>query len=248
VESLSEGEYYYQRNSLGYNSRTKMLEFWNQTGEIVRYRNQDMKWMKVENRLAQPPNIVPIADDTLVFKQRRITKQKSGNPVISFNRRQTTATYTISNDTTYLAVGTQDGWLYVYNLSTSENHFKGPYHKAGSRISDIAFTDDNQFIGTSGLDGRVTINKTDSLGSKRPAEILHNGWVNCIELLPENRIMVGTQDGDIIQYLFDQDKLSICACKSPHFPQTVPSVDHGTADSLMITECKKIVIDEKHSP
>lgn len=246
---LSNGDqYFYRRNSLQYDRSNQMLEFQNQSGEVIRFRKQDTGWHKEENAKANPPNIVPVGSDTLIFNQRSIINQKDGSSVISFNRGQTTATYAISSDNTYLAVGTQDGWLYVYNLSASENHFRGPYHVAGSRISDIAFTDDNQFIGTSGLDGRITINKTDSLGSKRPAEIVLNGWVNCIEFLPEKRIMVGTQDGDIIQYLYDQDKLSVCACDNPNFPETVPWVDHGTADTLMITECEKIIIDEKHSP
>jgi len=244
----SEDQYFYRRNSLEYDRSNRMLEFQNQSGEVISFSHQDTGWRKEKNGKAQPLNIVPVTSDTLIFNQRSIVNQKDGSPVISFNRGQTTATYTISNDNTYLAVGTQDGWLYVYNLSTSEDHFRGPYHEAGSRISDIAFTDDNQFISTSGLDGRITINKTDSLGSKRPAEIALNGWVNCIEFVPEKRIMVGTQDGDIIQYLYDQDKLSDCACDNPNFPETVPWVDHGTADALMITECEKIVIDEKRSP
>ena len=244
----SEEQYFYRRNSLSFDHLNRILEFQDQLGEVIRFKQNESGWEKLNHGSAQAMNQVPLNRDTLMMTLDGARRLQNNQLLISLKKNQSAVTHSISASTTYLAVGTQDGWLYIRNLKTGNNKFEGPYHQSGSRISDIAFDINEKFIATSGLDGSIKINMIDSLDTKRPAEIISNTWVNCIEFLPENRLMIGTQDGTIIQYHYSQDALAELACEQLTGKLYLAGLDKGRADSTMISECPKIVIYEKESP
>ena len=118
--------------------------------------------------------------------------------------------FEISSKKEWIATGSRSGWLYVAKFGNpGVTLFNRQFQNQNTRINDISFDKDGQFIATGGTDSKVRLTKTNLLESRRPLEFTFPAWVTAISFLDNMQLLIGTADGGLYILTYNQDALAV---------------------------------------
>jgi WD40 repeat protein len=200
----------------------------NQTNRMLsKEKIQDFWEVKMEDK-----NILLFPDSLILQRQSNKEILKD----LSFNHGQKISCFLVGIDKSTLVVGTNKGWLFLYDLKIGRIIADFQYYSYGIGIADIAMDEAKEFVATAGLDGIVKINKIHEVSDQKPIEMHFNEWVTSIEFINSESVIVGTNGGAIIQFDINQDNLADHILNSMDV-KTVMLENH-LADSLLIQQIK----------
>jgi WD40 repeat protein len=140
--------------------------------------------------------------------------QTNVNPVrkvIQLDSDEYASTFQDCQTDKVVALGTQDGLLYLHDLKTDTTSVQ-QYQLPGTSVLDIAIDADGEFIATGGTDSRLRLNSIRLFKDRLPMELDFKSWVMAVKFISDKRLLVGTEKGDIYMLDYDMDRLNDLVC------------------------------------
>lgn len=204
----SDQHFYYVNNSWTFDSVTSRLSlmsknnlvyFFDISADTVRFAGtasiEEGRFpLASQDCRLYPEGIYKISNDS--------TKQK-----FLFPTRPLASAFAVSPGRNIMAVGTGEGWLEVFE-EVSNPIFSGQFQLEHTRINDIGFDGNSEFIATAGNDGHLRLNKVEYILTRAPIDLNIGAWVNAILFLDSKELLVGTRDGSLYHLNYDQETLA----------------------------------------
>lgn len=163
---------------------------------------------------------------------------KQGNPnsqLVKFVNRQCGSQLEVHKSTNTIAAGTADGWLYIWQPDKPAI-FKTQFQEPGTSVLDIAFDSEADFIATGGTDSRFRLGRVKTIFEKLPFfEWRFDSWVTALLFVSDRRVLVGTSNGSMFLFDYDQDRLASGCCEQ--LKAQLLSQRRTLTDSLVIEKC-----------
>lgn len=132
----------------------------------------------------------------------------------NFGEDEYPVTCSLSETGRYIGVGTSDGSIYVIDLDSNINEGEDEKtiytlkHETGSRISCIAFNEQDGFVLTGAYDGIVKLIDINNLEKNKPMEVQFESWIKSLVFVSDYGFIVGTQAGTLSHFLYQKEGLN----------------------------------------
>jgi hypothetical protein len=204
----SDQRFYYVNNSWVFDSVTNRLSLMSKNNLVFLF-DMSSDTIRFAGTASIEKGRFPLASQDCRLYPEGIYKISSDSieQKFLFPARPLASAFAVSPGRNIMAVGTGEGWLEVFE-EVSNPVFSGQFQLEHTRINDIGFDGNNEFIATAGNDGHLRLNKVEYILTRAPIDLNIGSWVNAILFLDSKEMLIGTRDGSLYHLNYDQEKLA----------------------------------------